>query len=94
MFVWESFNRGICLQGTSTHCVYESVPFLIAQNPYQKYYAGGLNGAFVPGSRPAKRDEDEESQGDKWYGWAAIPNIYSSNKQNVYWALYFKQGWK
>ncbi|KAI9271336.1 hypothetical protein BY458DRAFT_533536 [Sporodiniella umbellata] len=27
--------------GTSTHCVYESVPFMIVQNPFQKYKAAG-----------------------------------------------------
>ncbi|KAJ8655078.1 hypothetical protein O0I10_009285 [Lichtheimia ornata] len=34
--------------GTSTHCVYESVPFMIVQNPWSKYFAGGERGAFVP----------------------------------------------
>ncbi|KAI8147691.1 hypothetical protein BJV82DRAFT_596552 [Fennellomyces sp. T-0311] len=34
--------------GTTTHCVYESVPFMIVQSPYEKYHAGGANGAFVP----------------------------------------------
>ncbi|KAG1452584.1 hypothetical protein G6F56_007777 [Rhizopus delemar] len=27
--------------GTATHCVFESVPFMIVQNPYKKYKAAG-----------------------------------------------------
>ena len=27
--------------GTSTHCVYESVPFMIIQDPYKRYVAAG-----------------------------------------------------
>lgn len=26
--------------GTPVHCVYESIPFMIIQNPYKKYTAG------------------------------------------------------
>ncbi|CAO3589173.1 unnamed protein product [Absidia cylindrospora] len=28
-------------QGTSVHCVYESVPFMILQDPFKKYVTGG-----------------------------------------------------
>lgn len=27
--------------GTTTHCVYESIPFMIIQNPYKKYVVAG-----------------------------------------------------
>lgn len=27
--------------GTPTHCVYESVPFMVIQDPYKKYVAAG-----------------------------------------------------
>jgi hypothetical protein len=27
--------------GTTTHCVYESIPFMIIQNPYKKYVTAG-----------------------------------------------------
>lgn len=27
--------------GTAVHCVYESIPFTILQNPYKKYIAAG-----------------------------------------------------
>ncbi|KAI9257937.1 hypothetical protein BDA99DRAFT_465881 [Phascolomyces articulosus] len=40
--------------GTTTHCVFESVPFMVIQSPFQKYYAGGQNGAFVPGESPSR----------------------------------------
>ncbi|SAL98970.1 hypothetical protein [Absidia glauca] len=27
--------------GTTIHCVYESIPFMILQNPDEKYHSGG-----------------------------------------------------
>ncbi|KAI8068295.1 hypothetical protein BC940DRAFT_256142 [Gongronella butleri] len=39
--------------GTSTHCVYESVPFLLIQNPYQKNKAA-VPYAFDPNAPPAE----------------------------------------
>ncbi|ORY90489.1 hypothetical protein BCR43DRAFT_528121 [Syncephalastrum racemosum] len=51
--------------GTTTHCVYESVAFLIAQDPSQKYYAGGFNGAFVPSTQRTKRRDNEEEYYDE-----------------------------
>ncbi|KAI7847642.1 hypothetical protein BDC45DRAFT_525455 [Circinella umbellata] len=39
---------------TNTHCVYESVPFMILQSPFKKYYAGGERGAFIAGESPSR----------------------------------------
>ncbi|KAI9338047.1 hypothetical protein BD770DRAFT_437824 [Pilaira anomala] len=34
--------------GTTVHCVYESVPFTILQNPFKKYFTGGPAAVVVP----------------------------------------------
>lgn len=34
------------IQGTTTHCVYESVPFMVLQSASKKYKVGGTRGAF------------------------------------------------
>ncbi|KAI9498014.1 hypothetical protein BDB00DRAFT_868147 [Zychaea mexicana] len=57
--------------GTNTHCVYESIPFMIIQSPYKKYYAGGVNGAFVPGESPSRI-----------YSAAASPNSSDDNEKS------------
>ncbi|KAL1927440.1 hypothetical protein VTP01DRAFT_3677 [Rhizomucor pusillus] len=52
--------------GTDVHCVYESVPFMIIQNPYQKYPAGGMNGAYELGAareQAATAEEQAEEKG-------------------------------
>lgn len=58
--------RILVLQGTDVHCVYESVPFMIIQNPYQKYPAGGMNGAYELGAareQAATAEEQAEEKG-------------------------------
>ncbi|ORX59005.1 hypothetical protein DM01DRAFT_1283231 [Hesseltinella vesiculosa] len=42
--------------GTSTHCVYESVPFMIIQNPYAKY----ITAPAEPRLDPTKEQIEEE----------------------------------
>ncbi|KAI8327698.1 hypothetical protein BC941DRAFT_364435 [Chlamydoabsidia padenii] len=48
--------------GTTTHCVYESVPFMILQNPFQKYRVGGpltkqlpVNNVLPSPKKPSKK---------------------------------------